>query len=339
MSTKTFAGEKSATGSLGIRCCQVAVSSIDLARSHWWYRNALGFRTAGERRRRSGAHWATVPGLPEASFDVWCLVGRQSFAQFEAFEFRRPRVRRLPIDHRLCDLGYSMIGIHVPQFDESLERIARLGGEPLTRPTGEPGSRRVCLHDPDGILLELMEDPVLVAPDPSDGTDSEWRNLPSIASVTASVRDLDRVRMFWVDVLGLAELPGTTVHQPRHEALWGLENARRESAVLNAGEIALEFVQYLEPVGRPRPAGYMISDQGVLNVAVGTTNRESFRAVYERAVGHGFRGHAAPWTLPDVATVVYLTDPQGLSVELLHVEPGALERMGFRATERDATPA
>ena len=33
--------------------------------------------------------------------------------------------------------------------------------------------------------------------------------------------------------------------------------------------------------------------------------------------------------MPDVATVVYLIDDQGFSVELLHIAPGALERMGF----------
>jgi catechol 2,3-dioxygenase-like lactoylglutathione lyase family enzyme len=226
-----------------------------------------------------------------------------------------------------------MVGIHVPQFDETLEGIARLGGELLTKPIGEPGRRRVCLHDPDGILLEVMEDRVLLPPDPGDSTDNRQGNLPSLASVTISVRDLDKVRSFWIDVLGLAELPATAVHQSDHETLWGLQGARRACAVLNAGEIALEFVQYLEPLGRPRPAGYMISDQGVLNIALGSTDRDAFRSVYERAVRHGFRGHAEPWTLPDVATVVYLTDPQGLSVELLHVEPGALQRMGFRATE------
>jgi catechol 2,3-dioxygenase-like lactoylglutathione lyase family enzyme len=327
------AAEEVAVASSSMDCCQIALSSVDLTRSHWWYRTALGFRTAGERRRRAGAHWAKVPGLPEASFDVWCLVGRQRFMQIEFFEFRRPRMRRLPPDRRLCDFGYSMVGIHVPRFDDSLERIMRVGGAPLTEPLGQPGERRVCLRDPDGILLELMEDPVLVAPDPSDSADSDQAHLPSIASVTVAVPDLDRVRAFWVDVLGFDELPATTVHQQHHEALWDLQGASRECAVLRAGEVALEFARYLEPVGRSRPAGHMISDQGVLNIALGSTSKESFYAVYERALAHGFQGHAEPWTLPNVATVVYLTDPQGLSVELLHVEPSALERMGFRAVD------
>jgi hypothetical protein len=73
----------------------------------------------------------------------------------------------------------------------------------------------------------------------------------------------------------------------------------------------------------------MISDQGILNVAFGTTNKREFDVVYGRAIASGFEGAAEPWTVPGVATVVYLTDTQGFSVELLHVEKEALVRMGF----------
>ena len=82
---------------------------------------------------------------------------------------------------------------------------------------------------------------------------------------------------------------------------------------------------------RGRRAGYLLSDQGILNVALGSTSRDDFDRTYTNAVAHGVRGLTAPWTVPDLATVVYLADPQGFSVELLHVEPGALARMGFVA--------
>jgi catechol 2,3-dioxygenase-like lactoylglutathione lyase family enzyme len=152
-----------------------------------------------------------------------------------------------------------------------------------------------------------------------------------IASVTVSVRSLAKVREFWVHVLGLQEVSDAEVHASRHEALWNLEGAVRDTLVLRTGDLAIEFVQYISPLGKPRPAGYLISDQGLLNVAFGSTVRADFEAVYHRALERGFEGNAKPWTLPGVATVVYLRDPQGLSVELLYVEPEALERMGFAA--------
>jgi hypothetical protein len=91
----------------------------------------------------------------------------------------------------------------------------------------------------------------------------------------------------------------------------------------------VELVEYLQPAVRRRPAGYLISDQGILNIALGCTEKALFDRVYERAVASGFHGITEPWTVPDVATVVYLNGPFGCSVELLHVPTTAFERMGF----------
>jgi catechol 2,3-dioxygenase-like lactoylglutathione lyase family enzyme len=314
-----------------MECCQIALSSADIARSHWWYREALGFAAAGERRHRDGPQWAAVPGLPEASFDVWCLVGSRPFFQIEMFEFTRPRPRPVPPEQGPRDIGYSMFGIHVADLDEALERVARTGGAPLTEPIGTAGARRVCLRDPDGILLELMEDHVIADADEERGKASNTAPCAEFASV--SVRNLEQVEQFWVDVLGLQQLGSTKIHDRSHERLWGLDGASRKSMVLRAGGLALEFVEYTAPRWRPRPAGYLISDHGVLNVALGSIERDLFDATYQRAVAAGFKGQCEPWSAPGVATVVYLRDPQGMSVELLHVEPGALERMGFLANE------
>jgi hypothetical protein len=109
--------------------------------------------------------------------------------------------------------------------------------------------------------------------------------------------------------------------------LWELLGAVRDTTAMCAGDVAIELVCYERP--RARRAGYMLSDQGILNVAFGCTEKAKFDDVYARAVGHGLRGQTDPWTVPGLATVVYLTDEQGFSVELLHVEPDALARMGF----------
>jgi catechol 2,3-dioxygenase-like lactoylglutathione lyase family enzyme len=299
---------------------------MDLTRTHWWYERALGFLAAGERRQRGGPAFAAVPGLPEVSLEVWCLVGRQPFVQIEMIEFERPRMRSRPAGWRRSDIGYSMVGIHVADFDAAVERIFNVGGQFMTDPIGPRGDRRVCLLDPDDTLLELME-----AHPWSDGRVSatDRAGTPAIASVSLSVRDLDRARLFWLDVLGASLLADDAVHRSEHEVLWGLSDAVRQTAVVRAGDVAIELVQYERPASRGHRAGYMLSDQGILNVALGCLDKREFDETYARAVAHGFRGHTEPWTVPDVATVVYLTDDQGFSVELLHIAPGALERMGF----------
>jgi catechol 2,3-dioxygenase-like lactoylglutathione lyase family enzyme len=98
------------------------------------------------------------PGCLKHRLMFGCLVGTRPFFQIEMFEFARPRPRRLPEQHGLRDFGYSMFGIHVHDVDETLERIARAGGAPVTDPVGEMGARRACIRDADGVILELMED-------------------------------------------------------------------------------------------------------------------------------------------------------------------------------------
>lgn len=278
--------------------------------------------------RQGGDDFARVPDLPEVDFTVWCMVERPEFFQIEVIEFRKPRMRLQPADCMRNDLGYSSIGLHVADMDEAIDRITCTSGRFLTSPQGIRGERRVCLRDPDGVLIELMED----VPPPSGMDAGNIVPLATTRSVSISVSDLDRAHRFWVDMLGLAEATKVVLHHREHERLWGLEGAESRSVLLQSGGILIELVQYLQPPGRRRPAGYLLSDQGILNIALGSTRKDAFDDAFLRAERAGFQSCASPWTVPGVATVAYLLDGQGNTVELLHVHPEALSRMGFVAT-------
>src|SRR3954464_15627363 len=99
-----------------------------------------------------------VQGVPRSASTCWWLVDRQDFFQVELFEFRSPLVRELRVDWRPNDVGYSTVSFWVDDPDATLDRPRQTGSEPLTEPIGEPGERRACLRDPDGVLIELMED-------------------------------------------------------------------------------------------------------------------------------------------------------------------------------------
>ena len=64
----------------------------------------------------------------------------------------------LPEGWRPNDIGYTTMGLHVADFDARLAHLAASGVHPLTDPIGASPSRRVCIRDPEGVLLELMED-------------------------------------------------------------------------------------------------------------------------------------------------------------------------------------
>jgi len=303
---------------------QIAFSVTDLRRTWAWYRDVLGLVPAGGTEAFKGYLAEKVQGVQGARSTCWWLIDSQDFFQLEFFEFSRPAVRPLPADRRLCDIGYGMVGFYVADFDAVMTRLAERDTAMLTEVMGDPGDRRVCLKDPEGVLLELMEaDPLAPAVPARAGVSVTAR------SITVSVADLVQSRGFFVDVLGLAEPEGLVLHGEEHERLWGLEGAKRRSVLLRAGGVLVELVQYTDPPGQPRPADYRISDQGVLNIALGFRQRAEFERVYRRCREAGVEGNWRPLRL-GAWSVVYVNDQQGFSVELLHVQPWYDRRMGFR---------
>jgi short-subunit dehydrogenase/catechol 2,3-dioxygenase-like lactoylglutathione lyase family enzyme len=309
-----------------LRLSQIALSVTDVRRSQRWYRDVLGLRPGGGTSLFAGPLASMVQGVPRSASTCWWLVDRQDFFQVELFEFRSPLVRAVPSDWRPCDIGYTTISLSIDDLDAALERAELAGSPPLTGPVGGPGERRACIRDPDGVLVELMEDDPR-APHPRARPRAEINAVAR--AVTLSVPDLGRSRRFFGEVLGLDEATGVELHRPEHEVLWGLEGAKAERIALWADDMLVELASYPDPPGRPRPQGYRISDLGLLNIAFGFRDRAGFEAACRRCREAGHEGNGPPLRL-GAWSVIYVNDDQGFSVELLHVEPWYEARMGFR---------
>ena len=268
---------------------------------------------------------SSVQGLPRVASTCRWMVDRNEFFQLEIFQFERPAARLMPPDARPCDIGYTGIGVWVADFDEALTRLARLGSRPLSDPIGPADERRVCVRNPDGVYVEIMEDDPLPGALPAAGR-SECP--AAVRSVTLSVPDLARSEAFFGRGLGLPR-SDAALRAPEHEALWGLAGAHTRSGVFDAGNVLVEPVQYLDPVGRPRRIGHQISDQGILNVAFGARCRRAHRELYRRATAAGARANRRPVQMPG-AGVVYVNDPDEFSVELLWISEGLDKHWGFR---------
>lgn len=314
---------------------QIAFSVVDLRRTERWFREGCGLLPAGgSRRMMRGPIAARVQGLPGAASTCWWLVGRNPWVQLEFFQFERPIARLMPHDFRPCDTGYTRMGLWVADFDATLERLATLGSKPMSAPLGAAGLRRACVRSPDGVYVELMEDDPL--PDSGPAAGREGCNT-AIRYVTASVPDLDASVAFFGGALGLTQAD-VHLHEPAHEALWGLAGARCRNSLYAAGDVLVEVVQYLEPVGRPWPEGYRISDQGILNIAFGARSRNDHEEVVRRVVAGGARPNCRPVHMP-MGGVVYVNDPQGFSVEILWTKAGKADRdWGFEPLPLAARP-
>ena len=305
------------------RLNQIAFSVVDLKRTEAWFRAAFGLLPAGGTRSFRGPLASHVQGLPRAASTCWWLVGRDDYVQIELFQFESPMAKLQPADYRPCDIGYSRVGIWVQDFDATLGRLEMLDSRPVTAPTGERGRRRVCVRSPDGVFVEVMEEDLLA------GRTRVVR--PGCAAapryITVSVPDLEKSKRFFMGALRLKP-SGVVLHGSEHEALWGLAGARSNSVVLDGGDVLVELVQYLDPVGQPWPPGYRVSDQGLLNIAFGYRRMRDLLADYRRTRAVGARPNGMPLHFLNWG-VVYVNDEQGFSVELLSVRPRWDGHMGF----------
>jgi catechol 2,3-dioxygenase-like lactoylglutathione lyase family enzyme len=306
-----------------IGIAQVALSSCNGRRCHDWYAAGLGYLPAGVIR--PSADLSAVQGVPNARVrDLHWLVDANPFFQLEIFEYASPPVRPQPGDRRASDIGYARIGVWVADFDATLRRLAALGSPPLSAAIGRSGRRRVCVLDPDGVLVELMEDRV---PTP-DSADSERPQAPvATCSVTASVPDLDRALAYFASAIGLAPVPDLSLHTDEHEQLWRLPGARARRILLAAGDLWLELIEYTDPLSRPRPADYRISDQGILNIAVAGRTLSAFTRLRDRVAAAGHRLHTE--IARDQLHIQYALSPDGFSVELAYFDEAIRAAQGF----------
>ena len=309
---------------------QIAISVADLERAQGWYRDVIGLEPAGGTNLFAGPLASMVQGVPRAASTCWWLVDRQEPVPDRAVRVPKPAgplaaARLATLRHRLHD-----------------DLLRRRRSRPRDRACGEagiraahasrsaePGARRVCVRDPDGVLIELMEE------DPPGGGPRarprpERRRGGSLGDPLGRRTWSARAR-FFERVLGLAGRR-TALHGPSTRSSGASRRAKRDSLALWADDMVVELVQYLEPpAGRGRPGTDL--GPGAPQHRVRVPRSGEFEAAYARCTEAGPTSNGPPLRL-GAWSVVYVNDDQGFSVELLHVEPWYEGRMGFRPGRR-----
>lgn len=292
---------------------QIALSCIDLVQTEQWLREGLGLAPAGGARLKAGTPFTRYILNPQDAEAVcwWMLVRNPGF-RIALLQFSSPLPRLQAADFRPCDIGYTRIGIHLPAFDEALGNLARLGTLPVGPILGSKSARRACVRSPDGVFFELMEqDPLPGARRPVDEPAAVRSITLSTPDLGASVADLEALTVTAPTVISL--------HDDRHEALWGLEGSRCTRAVFRSGDVLIELAEYSDPVGRARAMDYRVSDQGILGMSfsVGAASRheEACRRVLDTGMYTCQRDINTP-----TGRAAYVKDRLGFPVELTWVK-------------------
>jgi catechol 2,3-dioxygenase-like lactoylglutathione lyase family enzyme len=265
---------------------QIGLNTADLPGTLRLYSELFGFANAG-----ANAFWgepSAIQGLgPDTRGVMWWLVGRQNFFQLELFQHTVPRPKLQAADWTPCDHGWVRFGVAVTDFDRALAVLGRWRIDSLAPVTYINGLRRLGFRDPFvGTIVEILEDgPALLG-----GVRPRSFNVdPAIVYVTSSVSELEPALRFYEDVVGLEIVDRELLHDPSHEALWGLAGAELDGFAARAGDIFIEVVCYRKPTGRPKDPAYCIADQGIMNIALGSRSVPLVRDALVRIRQAGIR--------------------------------------------------
>lgn len=294
-----------------LRSMQIGMNSLDLAGTLRLY-SALGFSNAGGQT--IWGELIRIQGLPpESRAIIWWMVGRQKSFQLEFFQHSQPMPRPLRDDWRPSDHGWTRFGLEVVDFDHCLAILRDFDIPLLSAPHVDSTGRRAAFRDPFiGVIVEVVE-----AKPEATG--------PAVLYAAASVGDLESARVFYSETLRLPIEPLPALDIP-DETLWGLQGAQREGFLVQAGDIYLEISSYSQPVGRPRPTDYRLSDQGIVNVMLATHDMAEMRETFERLQAAGLK---PPYMVRTEAVLAgYITDRER-EIELSALSPDMLPAIGF----------
>ncbi len=142
------------------------------------------------------------------------------------------------------------------------------------------------------------------------------RTLRAVHHVGVTVTDLERSLDFWGRLTGASPRERRTLDGPGVGRLVGYPDARIERAWLDfPGGVALELLQYLEPVEDACPEG--TAHPGNIHVCLAVADADAARshalACGARPVGGPIDVAAGPQA---GARIAYVRDPDGVTIEL-----------------------
>jgi catechol 2,3-dioxygenase-like lactoylglutathione lyase family enzyme len=314
--------------------CQIAFTSINAAQLRDWYAHCFGLVKCGKIFGFPPMPTDHIQGVkPNPAESAQWLIDQQDYFQLEFFNYYRPRPRLRPADWRPCDIGYNLAGFYVTDFDKVLSRIAGASDWPVPQSIGERGDRRVCLQDPEGNWIEIMERDPITRVEGADPCVVRPELLTATRFIRLSVPDMEASVERFVNVMGLSRVDDLQLHTPEHEAMWGLPGASTRATLLRGINFLVEVVQYLDPEPKPWPPGYQISDQGYMNFAIGYRSSREFDRHFEHVKRGGFRPNNPSPVDIGIFRVMYVNDPDGFSVEMLNARKALWSLTGFNPGE------
>jgi catechol 2,3-dioxygenase-like lactoylglutathione lyase family enzyme len=141
------------------------VNCSDYDRSRRFY-EAIGFREVWRVPETNTPEVAAAVGMPpyKVRGALLALEGVSPPIVIDLLEWREPRDESPPYPH-LYHYGIARVALATNDMEGDMAKLLAAGAEFLSEPAQMPASsgsraRFVCFRDPDGTVLELVENPI-----------------------------------------------------------------------------------------------------------------------------------------------------------------------------------
>jgi catechol 2,3-dioxygenase-like lactoylglutathione lyase family enzyme len=278
------------------------LNTTDLEAEHRFYDGVLGLQLR-MKSGGDGGDW-TFHGIAEpVSSMAWFLYddrGPRSSPALEVVEWRAPTTAGQAYEH-FVHRGMTSVRFSVPTLDGLAEATERSGGTVV----GALGAEGLLVRDADGVHVELVRDGSSHAPDGS-----------RLIGARIGCADLD-ASLAWYARLGFAPITPAADHlidvagSPTH--------VRSATVALPSGTVQFELTQWLDPIAT-EPAETRLWYRGMVRMAISVEDLDDAIRTLSAA------GLACPepqyFDMPGTAIgglrVLFLSDPDGFTVELVH---------------------
>ena len=257
-----------------------------------------------------------------AKGEVMALPGAENPASIDLLQFKIPFDGAAPYELP-NHLGAAYAVFASADFENDVARISKIGGELLSEPYGENGSRFVFFRDPDGVLYQLKE---AVTSDAGGETSTDGRmGIFDMPYVAINVSDLDASLAFY-RLLGYQPVGEVLEYAGDGEearafglAEEGMQYRTTLIEIARGDGHQLRLTQWLAPFDNEPPYPPPINRIGINRIAVLVTDLDRAVAIL-KAQGVKFLSELAPCcsgTGDDETAIVHAYDPDGVFIELV----------------------
>jgi catechol 2,3-dioxygenase-like lactoylglutathione lyase family enzyme len=292
----------------------INVNCSDLERSLGFYRDAVGLVPASHTNPvpQDGAGFGMVGRV---QWDAHILQDARGFAGpgVDLLEWKQPRpVGQAPRD--LQQLGFSRVGLRVPDIGAAHRRVIEFGAPCLSPPVkshagaGEPVAQRFLCRDPDGTALEIVE--------------SDSVTGPQLSHVNVNCSDLARSIEWYERVLGLETRGGSEPGAIDGTAFGTTDPVEWKGRLLwppGQRAFAIDLQEWKTPPASGRPA-QSANQLGLYRMAFMVAD---IRAGFDEIRSHGVECPApvfldmGPEIPIDGVWALFFPDPDGTCMELI----------------------